>query len=255
MNNEELAMEIQAGRAGYGQLWEQVHKFIRLRAKRFFTLYGDTCERAGVEPDDLLQCGFLALQDAVQAYNPESGYQLLAFITRPLQTRFREACGILTSRRDPLNNCDSLDREVKGDGDSSIPLGELLEDGQAAAAMENTIDRVWQDELHDALEQAMATLPEQQRDVLHLRYWGQQTQDGIAAACGITREQVRQAEQKAMRSLRKPAVVRPLKAFHDDIISRYAWRGTGWSAWNNTGASSVERAVEKAEGAGRFRAV
>lgn len=249
MTNEELAMEIRAGRAGYGQLWEQAYKFIRQRARRFFVLYGGTCDRAGVELDDLLQCGFLALQDAVEAYKPESGYSLLSFITYPLQNRFREVCGIRTSRRDPLNNCDSLDREVIGDGaDSEITLGELQEDAQAAAMMEDVIEQSYQSELRDVLETAIATLPTEQRDTLRRRYYDDLTQDGVAAVLGMTREQVRQTEQKALRGMRKPSVARSLQSFHDEIISDYAWHGTGWGAWNSTGASSVERATEKAEG-------
>lgn len=249
MTNEELAMEIRAGRTGCGPLWEQTQRFIRGRARRFYTLYNGTCERAGVELDDLIQCGFLALCDAVQAYKPESGFTLLAYLHYPLQIRFREVCGIRSSRRDPLNNCDSLDREATGDGaDGEITLGELQEDKQASAMMEDVIERSYQGELHNALETAMATLPEEQRDVLRLRYWEQQTQDSIARTCGITRELARQTEQKALRGLRKPATVRPLKSFHDEIIDRYAWHGTGWGAWNSASISSVERAVEKASG-------
>ncbi len=247
MTNEELAIEIQNGRAGYGQLWEQTHRFIRKQAYRFFTFHGGTCEQAGVELDDLIQCGFLALQDGVQAYSPESGYKLLSFVTRPLKTRFREVCGIRTSRRDPLNCCDSLDREVAGDGaDGDITLGELQEDKQSAAMMEDIIERAYQGELHTAIDQALSTLSEDQRDILHRRYWNRQTLDSIAAERGEQREQVRQNEQKAMRLLRKPAIVRLLDSFHDEMIITHAWRGTGWGAWNSAGASSVERAVEKA---------
>lgn len=75
MTNEEWAMEIQAGRAGYGELWEQVRRFIRLQAYKYQTLHAGLCERARIELDDLLQCGFLALRDAVEAYGPERGYK------------------------------------------------------------------------------------------------------------------------------------------------------------------------------------
>ena len=136
MTNEELAAEVQAGRAGCGELWEQVRRFIGQQALRWFTLYGDMCRRAGVELDDLLQCGFLALQDAVQAFDPARGYSLLTYLTRPLSNRFREACGIRTSKRDPLNDCDSLDRPV-GEEEGSASLGDFLPDSGAAAAMEN----------------------------------------------------------------------------------------------------------------------
>ena len=82
MTNEEWAIEIQAGRAGYGKLWEQVHKFIRQQAHRYFTLHAGTCAHAGVELDDLTQCGFMALQDAVRAFDPEAGTRLLTYRSR-----------------------------------------------------------------------------------------------------------------------------------------------------------------------------
>ena len=91
MTNEEWAIEIQAGWEDCTALWEQVHRFIRQQAHRYFTLHAGTCTHAGVELDDLLQCGFMALQDAVRAYRPESGYSLLAYIKYPLLKHFREA--------------------------------------------------------------------------------------------------------------------------------------------------------------------
>lgn len=93
MTNEELALEVQAGRAGYGGLWEQVRRFIGQQAFRWFTLYGDMCRRAGVELDDLMQCGFLALQDAVKAFDPARGYSLLAYLTRRSPTVFARPAG------------------------------------------------------------------------------------------------------------------------------------------------------------------
>lgn len=56
MTNEEWAMEIQAGRAGYGELWEQVRRFIGQQAVRCRALHPELCERAGVERE---ACSFL----------------------------------------------------------------------------------------------------------------------------------------------------------------------------------------------------
>ena len=136
MTNEEWAMEIQAGRAGYGELWEQVRRFIRLQAYKYQTLHAGLCERAGVELDDLLQCDFLALRDAVEAYDPERGYKLPTYIRYPLQNRFHDATGIRGNRkRDPLNLAVRLDAPI-GDADGDATLGEQTADERAEADRE-----------------------------------------------------------------------------------------------------------------------
>lgn len=247
MTNEEIAMAIRAGQASYNQLWEQVHKYIRQQAGQFSRQYSDLCHGAGVEPDDLVQCGFLALYDAVQAYKPDSGHSLIAFLAHPLRNRFREVCGIRSTKRDSLNGCDSLDREITGDDGDTITLEELQEDRQAAVDMESAIDHAYQVELHGALEKALDTLPELQGEVLRRLYWHGQTQAAIAADHGLTGEQIRQHKVKALRALRKPSVARSLQSFYEEVLDTAAWHGTGWKSWNPSGASSVERAIEKAE--------
>lgn len=69
MTNEELSVEIKAGRAGYGELWEQVQAFVRQQAARYMHRNAGLCAGAGVEFDDLLQAGFLALHDAVKGFD------------------------------------------------------------------------------------------------------------------------------------------------------------------------------------------
>ncbi len=243
MTNEELALEVQAGRAGYGGLWEQVRRFIGQQAFRWFTLYGDMCRRAGVELDDLMQCGFLALQDAVKAFDPARGYSLLTYLGRHLQKRFREACGIRTSKRDPLNNCDSLDRPVGEEGSAS--LGDFLPDSSAADEMEGVEERLYNQALHNAMAAALDTLEEKQRDTIRRRFWERDTLEAIARDAGVPRAHVRQTEAAALRTLRRGKCRKLLSPFVEEIRSRYAYRGTGWAAWNSMRASSVERAAER----------
>lgn len=243
MTNEELAIEIQAGKAEYGELWEQVYRFVMKQANRYFSLYGGLCAGAGVELDDLFQCGFLALRDAVQAFDPARGYTLLTFMKYPLLKHFRQVCGIRTVRRDPLNSCASLDKPIEEDEGSS--LMDFVPDHGASLLMDGVIEREYQAELHNALDAAMDTLDEPKREVIRRRYWQGNTLDAIAAGMGISRENVRQEEAGAMRRLRRAECVKLLQPYFDEIRCTNAWRGTGWQAWNNTGASSVERTAEK----------
>lgn len=245
MTNEEWAIEIQAGWEDCTALWEQVHRFIRQQAHRYFTLHAGTCTHAGVELDDLLQCGFMALQDAVRAYRPESGYSLLAYIKYPLLKHFREACGIRTTRRDPLNNCASLDKPVGDEGKAT--LGDLQPSQSAAQDMEAVLERKYMTELHEAMEKALDTLDTVQRDTIRRRFWNGDTLQAMAKDNGVTPEVIRQREAKALRRLRRGPCVKLLKPFVDEIRDGYAWRGTGWGAWKSTGVSSVEKAVEKTD--------
>lgn len=245
MTNEEWAIEIQAGRAGYGELWEQVNKFIRQQAHRYFTLHAGTCAHAGVELDDLIQCGFMALQDAVRAFDPEAGYTLLTYMKYPLLNHFRVACGVRTARRDPLNNCASLDKPVGDEGDTT--LGDLQPSQSAAQDMEAALERAYMRELHEAIGKALDTLDTVQRDTLRRRFWNGDTLQAMAKDTGVTPEVIRQREAKALRRLRRGPCVKLLKPFVDEIRAGYAWRGTSWGAWKSTGVSSVEKAVEKTD--------
>ena len=241
MTNEEWAIEIQAGWEDYTELWEQVNKFIRQQAHRYFTLHAGTCAHAGVELDDLTQCGFMALQDAVRAFDPEAGTRLLTYMKYPLLSHFREVC----ARRDPLNNCASLDKPVGDEGDTT--LGDLQPSQSAAQDMEAALEWEYTRELHEAIGKALDTLDEPQRETIRRRYWNRETLQAVAKDIGITPERVRQRESAALRRLRSGPCVKLLKPFVDEIRAGYAWRGTSWGAWNSTGVSSVEKAAEKTE--------
>lgn len=73
ITNEELVIAIQAGENRMGELWEQVERLVKWKAKRIMTaleLKGSPC---GVEFDDLYQSGYPALVEAVETYDPAAG--------------------------------------------------------------------------------------------------------------------------------------------------------------------------------------
>ena len=246
MTNEELAAEIQAGRAGYGKLWEQVERFVRQQAAGYMGQYPGLCAGAGVELDDLLQAGFIALRDAVKGFDPAAGMAFIGYLAFHLKRYFRETCGIRTSKRDPLLQAARLDQPV-GEEDGAATLGELTPDPGAEAERERVEDGVFRQQLHEAMEKALNTLEDEQEQVIRRRYYAGNTLAGIAADTGTTPEGVRQMEGKALRALRRPSCVRMLRPFIEEMRSGYAWMGTGWASFRDTGASSVERAAEKTE--------
>ena len=246
MTNEELVSEIKAGRAGYGELWEQVQRFARQQAAGYISQNLGLCTGAGVEPDDLLQAGFLALHDAVKGFDPAAGMAFVGYLAFHLKRYFREACGIRTSKRDPLLQAARLDKPVSEE-DGAATLGELTPDPQAEAERESVEDGIFRQQLHEAMEKALDTLEDQQERVIRRRFYDRETLAGIAAETGTAPEWVRQMENKALRALRRPQCSRMLRPFIEEMRSGYAWMGTGWASFYHSGASSVERAAEKTE--------
>ena len=251
MTNEAFAVAAREGRAGMGELWDRVQAFVRQHAARYWRQNAGLCSGAGVEFDDLFQAGFLALCDAVEGFDPAAGKAFVGYLDYHLRRHFRAACGIRTSKRDPLLTAARLDKPVSEETDAAT-LGDLTPDPRAEEERERIEEAVYIHQLSLALEQALGTLEERQREAVRRRYGlgglgGRETLDRIAADWGVTRERVRQAEQKALRGLRRGKSARLLRPFAEEVMERYAWRGTGLTAWRESGASSVERALEKAE--------
>jgi RNA polymerase primary sigma factor len=97
----------------------------------------------------------------------------------------------------------SLDTPI---GDDGAVLQDLLEDEQAAGPDELALEAVGR----EALEQALAALPERARQVLILRYGldsgTPRTLEEVAAVLGVSRERARQMEVRALATLRRPEI-------------------------------------------------
>ena len=231
MSNEELVAVIQAGATErMGELWEQVRRFVIQQARRV-PLEG----RADVELDDLIQSGYLALVDAVANYKPEQGAFLTVLGYRlrsqfAIATRFRSA----RQQRETLAGALSLDAPVSSDANADT-LGYFQEDPAGMEALENVEEKLWRKQLHEALETALAALPEQSAEVLRLRHYQGLTLADVGEIQGTTPERIRQIENRAIRHLRKPSC--QLRPFYDFDF----YCGTGLGAFQHTGMSIQER--------------
>jgi RNA polymerase nonessential primary-like sigma factor len=103
---------------------------------------------------------------------------------------------LLDHARDPV----SLDMPVGSDEEA--PLGDFIEDGEAADAETTVISHL----LHDDLRRVLATLEDREQFVIRMRYGlddGQpRTLDQIGRRFGLSRERVRQIEREVMAKLR-----------------------------------------------------
>ena len=241
MTNEELAKAAQQGNQGaLPQLWEATRALLFAFAWKFYTRQGkDCCAQRGVTLEDLQQEAFFALYDAVQAYKPEKGYQLTTYLNYATENRFRACMGI-RGKRDPLNAADRLERPVPWD-EEGLEEGDLLPDPAAQEALEAVDDAAQQEQLQAVLGEALEALPAPQGNVLRLRFACRKTRPETAQALGISPQEVRKAEQRALQLLRgKPAVL----CLRDEILETAAYHGTGWFSWYFEQGSIEERLVE-----------
>lgn len=141
---------------------------------------------------------------------------------------------------DPLNHCTSLDLPLDVEDSGSTTMGEQQEDPAAAADLQAVEDDLFAEQLHDAIEEALAKLSDKEADVIRRRHYQRQTWAEIEADAGIKASQGRTAEHSALTKLRRnPA----LNRFHDEVITYHSYTGTGFAAWDH-GGSVEERLVE-----------
>lgn len=226
MTNEKLAQAVKQGAPGMEELWRRLKAYISAAAWRYYARHRARCQAAGVEGRDLVQEGYLALVDAVAAYDEGKGYALLAYLKYPMKKRFSAAAG--GGRR--AARCVSMEQPVAG----GITLGETLEDAGAEQGLRDAEERIFADQLHQALEQCLATIPEGQARAVRARYWrGERPADRAQLRAGLN-------------SLRRRKSSRALEEYRQFIIERHGYSGT-LEGFRTTWTSSTERAVMELE--------
>lgn len=244
MDNEALALRIQNGEKElYSELWDNNRRFITRCAFAWYRKNPGVCDSAGVTVDDLIQCGFIALCEAVQVFKPEAGYRFITYITFPLKRLYQEATGIRTKKAVILNHCLSLDAPLTEDADSAT-LGDITPDEDSAAELRAADEKAYAASLHKALEQGLAQIPAEQAEVLRMKYFQGLSLEEICRSAGDTQANIRQLNSSAIRNMRKPAITKALLPFKEDYIEEKAYNGTGFHAWKDRG-SVEERIAEK----------
>ena len=149
----------------------------------------------------------------------------------------------LEEKRDLLGQCLSLDEPIS-EADGTGLRGDFIPDTNDA--YEDAEDQLYTEQLHDALDECLATLEPEQAEAVRCRYYCGLNLKDTGARMGITPEQARSLENKGLRKLRNPQNVRRLEQYRQQIISEGAYHGTGWAAWNS-GGSVEERTVLRLE--------
>ena len=243
-----------------GQLWDANKGLIRRQYWQWYSTHAATAAAHGLTADDFEQEGFFAVQHAAQTYDPAQGAfttWLTAAMQRQIQRTLTNGHARTvtgedgrqhTTSADLLNHCTSLDVPLDDEDGGSATLGDLKEDATAAAELDAVEDKLFQEQLHSALEEALAKLTDREADVLRRRYYQQQPLREVGEAYGVAWSRAQQVEKAAMRKLRRnPALCR----FHDEVIQHHAYRGTSFGSWQYSG-SVEEHLVEYLESKGAY---
>lgn len=243
MTNEELAELIQNGDDGYlPELWGQVRKLIRMKAEQYhrhFSMNGGG--NYSVDVDDLTQCGYYAVLDAVKYYSPGTGYKFTTYLQKTLKNAFREALGMRSSKRDPCFAAASLDVPFGEDDDT--PLLDMIDSHDSSLL--NVEESVYNQELRREINAALQTLTEAEREVITLHFFFGVTFQEQADRKGVSRAAVANYEYSALERIRRnPSRMRSLAEFMPDY-GFDPYKATGFTAWTISGRSVQEEMISR----------
>ena len=197
MTTDEIAAAVQAGEADILELWRAVERFAKKQALRWCRAWEG---RGGVVLDDLMQASFLALLDALVSWKSDGG-TFIGLYAMKLKTAFAAVYGQRTERerRDPLQYAISLETPLE-DSNEELTVADTVPDPAAELAFDEVSEADMAQRLHGALENALATLPQEQADALRTKYYEERPADAMAC-------------QKGLRALRHPNISKELRGF------------------------------------------
>lgn len=215
---DEIVMAIKNGNNDLMEmLWLQLEKLIIWYAKKYYASWS-ACGAVpgGVEIKDLVQCGYFGLLETIQHYQPEQGASFTTFLLWYLKKAFQECIG-RTKRRwnDPLNHCLSLDAPINDDDDTTYLdfVDETFSNGKDDFV--HVEDRIFTEQLHVALEDALNRLPANQAETLRGEFFKGLTQEEIAAEIGCSAKYVHQLKRQALNGIRYSSSRTNLERFID----------------------------------------
>lgn len=242
------------------KLWELLKPVIIGEAKKAALRYPAS---SGLEFDDFVQSGWLALVGALEHYDPDraaattaddpehGGSFTVTFRFYLLREYDRAAGAVRAYERDALrqNGTESLDAPVGGEDDDITRLDLVALDDHS---LEDAEQRVYLQQLRAAEEKALDTLPPREAEAIRRRFFRGETLEQIGRDFGIGATRARQLEYNGMRRIRMSKASRELRGFTD--FTAQCYRGTGRSNFERDGCSVEERvAIIREEAAERAR--
>ena len=240
MSNEELAILIRNGdKSKLTELWDGVRGYVAKTAHSYMVIYDG---RYGVEFDDLMQSGFLAMVATAESYEPKDA-KFITWLTYHLKTAFAEAANRRTKsqRKNPLHSASSLMEPVPGAEDGEMLLMDTI---PAPDAFEEVEAKIYREQLRADLEAVLSTIPAANADVIRRHFFDGVELSEIASERGVSNEAVSARKREGLRNMRQKVNTSQgarLKAYVENSTNYYA--GTGLGRFINTQESPIEKAM------------
>ena len=190
-----IAAAVQNGELDVLTLWAAVRGYAYRKARRWAAALE---HKSGQDIEDLMQEAFLAMLRAVGLWEQYKGMGFIGVYELALRDGFSKACGCRTKREaeDPLRSSVSLDAPVGEDGEEAGTLGSLVPDESA----ERPFLGIEQQELADAVQESLQSLPENLREALIEAFWYDKPVDA-------------KLRTAALKALRHPMISRTLRTY------------------------------------------
>lgn len=190
-----IAAAVKNGEMDVLTLWAAVRGYAYRKARRWAAALE---YRSGQNIEDLMQEAFLAMLRAVGLWEQYKGMGFIGVYELTLRDGFSRACGCRTKREaeDPLRSSVSLDAPVGEDGEEAGTLGSLVPDESA----ERPFLGIEQQELADAVQESLQSLPENLREAMIDAFWYDKPVDA-------------KLRTAALKALRHPTISRTLRTY------------------------------------------
>lgn len=231
--NEELVARYQRGEDGaLMALYRQNTGLAQRLGLRYAGFCASNC---AVGLDDLRQEAFLAVAAAAKSYDPAAGQTFAGWLALHLKQAFRKALGLTGRPRLEHYQKTPGDEPLPEDGDKS--LFEQIADPATDPTTPEAVDRM---QKRFDLEAALARLPVDEAQAVHLRYLDELTPEQTAARLGLDRHRATRTIQRGIGRLRNDGRLR--LAYLPDCF-----RLKSLASFRSDFTSAVEAAAEARE--------
>lgn len=238
METEALIMAIQQGHTELmAELWERMRRLVAVMARQYFILISASGPApGGVTVEDLTQCGYCALDRAVKSYTPGKA-KFSTYLVYYIKAEFQTATGRTQRQRaDPINRASSLDVPLNDEEPDSLTLMDTVPDPRDY--VQAAEEKVFTEELHRALEDALAMIPESEATAIRSCFFDGQPQTAVAEQMGVSFQRVGQLRNSGLNHIRTSFSRTKLEQFLDTATDFY--RKSSISRFNRTLSSVVE---------------